>query len=436
MLGLFGKKNYSPSLTKEDKDWIEKNIVWFIAVFGLEKLKEQPFILPTTENFPYTNLNNTEQFQQLFEQLCNYWDLNPNEILVKIFEDLKSKQWTTWAPQGKFTEPGGLYYQAYTKEEKRFNIQLAKSNFSNPQLLVAVIAHELAHVKLLGGHYINQNDGDMEPLTDLSSIFFGFGIFVANSCQTQDIYWISRSGYLPNELISYANALICYITKSDASKYYALLNSNTKSLFKQDYEFLINTNDTILTHDKVAESESTYKTGKQINEGFEKRNYSQVIEGCNNLLEADQKNINALNNIGYALLQQQNYQEAIEFFTKAIELSPYWDYPYNNRGYCKLQLDDLENAFSDIHSSFEMNPGNSFSWRNMGAYYLRSNELKKALHYFEEAEKIDPKTELIHFYLGHVYSKMNNCVKAKQHIDKSIALNEHNDSTLDSPSSN
>jgi hypothetical protein len=77
-------------------------------------------------------------FQKLFEQLCKYWDLNPNEIIVKFFDDIKSKQWTTWAPQGKFNESGGLYNQIFTTEEKRFNIQLAESNLDNLQLLVSV----------------------------------------------------------------------------------------------------------------------------------------------------------------------------------------------------------------------------------------------------------------------------------------------------------
>jgi tetratricopeptide (TPR) repeat protein len=432
MFGLFSKKTYQPTLTLEDKEWVEKNIIWFIEVFGLDRLKEQPFIAPTTENFPYSDPKDTEQFQKLFEQLCKYWDLNPNEIIVKFFDDFKSKQWTEWVrPQSKFNEPSGLYSQIYTTDEKRFSIQLAKSNLEHPQLLIAVIAHELAHVKLLGGNYINRNDADMEPLTDLASIFFGFGVFVANSVQTTDIYWISRSGYLPSQLISYANALICYITKCDIKNYESVLNRNTIDLFKKDFEFLNNTHDTELTEDKVGEYELTFKIGKQITEGFEKRNFNDVIKASELSLERNSKNISAFNNIGYALLQQKKYQEAIDQFTKAIDVDPYWDYPYNNRGYCQLQLNNIENAFLDLHHSFEMNPDNSFSWRNLGAYYLRIGEFDKALHHFEEAEKIDPKTEMINFYLGQAHLKLGNSALAKRYLDKSKTLNEHNDSTVE-----
>lgn len=430
MFGLFNKKTYQPSVTPEDKDWIEKNIIWFIQVFGLDKLKEQPFILPTSENFPYNNLKDSEQFQKLFEQICGYWDLNPNEIEVKFFDDLQSKQWTNWIPQGEFKEASGLYNQIYTTTEKRFRIQLAKSNLDNPELLVSVLAHELAHVKLLGGNLVNRNDSDMEPLTDLASIFFGFGVFFANSVETTNIYWMSRTGYLPNQLISYTNALICYIIDHDATKYSPLFNSNTKDLFKQDSDFLSNTKNTTLTKDTVLESIDIFNIQKQISDGFEKRNFDAVIVASRGLLERNNKDATAFNNIGYALLQQKKYTEAIEQFTKAITIDPYWDYPYNNRGYCMLQLGDIEHALLDLDSSFEMNPYDSFVWRNLGAYYLATHEFEKAMQHFEEAEKIDPKTELINFYLGQVHLKLGNAEKSDVYLNKSVELNEHNDSTI------
>lgn len=430
MFGLFSKKTYRPSVTAEDKDWIEKNLIWLIEAFGLDHLRTQPFIQPNTEQFPYDNLKDTDQFRQLFEQLCNYWNLNPNEIVVKFFDDIMSKQWTVLRPLGKTNEPSGLYHQMLTSDEVRFNIQLAKSNLDRPQLLVSVLAHELAHVKLLGGNYVNRNDADMEPLTDLATIYFGFGVFIANSVLVKDTYWIGRTGYLPNPIISYANALICYITEHDVKNYYAVLNGNTIDLFKKDFEFLINTNDTTLTKHQVQESELTYKIGQLITDSFAKRDFEGAIEAGKKLLNINPTNVGALNNIGYALLQQKKYPEAIEEFTEAISLNPYWDYPYNNRGYCKLQLGDLENAFMDLYHSFEMNPDNSFSWRNLGAYYLVTNEFEKALEHFEQAQKIDPKTELINFYLAQAYLKLNNLDLSKQYLDKSIALDEYNDSTL------
>lgn len=430
MFGLFKKESNEPTITPEDKDWVEKNFTWFIESFGLDGLKDTPFILPTPDNFPYDNLKDDLQFQKLFEQLCNYWDVSPNEIKIKFFDDFASKQWTTWIPRGKWKDAGGIYSQEYTLDEKRFTIQLAKSNLKNPQLLVAVLAHELAHVKLLGGNYVNQNDPDMEPLTDLACIFFGFGIFVANSCQTKDIYWMGRSGYLPNEIISYSNALICYITENKATDYLKYLNANTSALFQQDFTFLIKTSETILTKDKVEHSQELNKLYEETEKGFKNHNFDSVVSACNKLLEINPKNNGAYNQLGYALLLQKKYEEAIIQFTNAIDIDPYWEYPYNNRGYCQLQLGKLEDAFIDIESSYEMNPNNSYSHRNFGAYYLKTNEFERALGYFEQAEKIDPKTEMINFYLAQIHSRLGNSDKAKMYLEKSLDLKEHNDSTI------
>ena len=65
MFGLFSKKKYKPTVTLEDKEWLEQNINWFIQVFGLEKLIEEPFIYPTIENFPYEDLTDLVEFEKL-----------------------------------------------------------------------------------------------------------------------------------------------------------------------------------------------------------------------------------------------------------------------------------------------------------------------------------------------------------------------------------
>jgi tetratricopeptide (TPR) repeat protein len=431
MFGLFGKKAGKPTVTPEDKDWIEKNLIWFVEAFGLQGLKEGPFILPTKENFPYSDLKDPDQFQKLYEHLCRYWDLDPNEIILKFFDDFKSKQWSSYSPHEKINEPAGFYYQAYTTDEKRFNIHLAKSNLENPQLLIAVMAHELAHVKLLVGNIIRSNDPDMEPMTDLACIYFGFWLFVANTCETRDSTWIGRSGYLPNEVISYANALLCYVSGKPAQNFVQYLNVNTRSLFLHDYNFLISTNDTALSTDKLQECNRLYKIFRQMDDGFKEQSFNKVIEASKQLLEIRPDDNAAYNNWGYALLLQKNYKAAIEVFTRAIDANPHFDYPYNNRGYCKLQLDDVENALADIHTAFEMNPHNAYAWRNIGAYYLKTNDFGQALRHFEEAEKIDPETALINFYLAKAHLHIGNQEKAKRYLDRSKTLDEHNDSMIE-----
>jgi tetratricopeptide (TPR) repeat protein len=388
-------------------------------------------ILPAKENFPFNNLLDETQFQNLFEQICACWRINPDEIIVKFFDDIESKQWSTWTYSERSHGAVGLFNQLYTTDEKRFKIQIAKSALGIPELVINVISHELGHVKLLGGNLVKSDSPEMEPLTDLASIFFGFGIFMANTSLTSNRYSLTKTGYLPREMISYTNALLCYITNKNCNLFTPYLNQNTNELFISDYNYLINTNDTLLVRPTVEEYVSTYENNRIRHASFKARKFEEVIDAAEKLIEINPANYALYNTIGYALLQQKKYQEAIIQFTKAIDIEPFWDYPYNNRGYCKLQLNDFDNAFPDIHSAFEMNPANSFAWRNMGAYYLLTNDFEKALYYFEEAEKMNPKTELINFYLGKVHLLLNNADKAKAYAEKSKDKNEFNDSLIE-----
>ena len=58
---------------------------------------------------------------------------------------------------------------------------MADDNFEDPARAVAVIAHELAHVLLLGNGYLGGHEKDHEELTDLLTVFSGLGIFTANA---------------------------------------------------------------------------------------------------------------------------------------------------------------------------------------------------------------------------------------------------------------
>ncbi|NOS93774.1 MAG: tetratricopeptide repeat protein [Cyclobacteriaceae bacterium] len=429
MFGLFSSKEYLPTVTAVDKDWVEQSFIWFLEVFGFERLRQQPFYAPAVQSFPYDNLKDLRELQQLLAQLCGYLNLNPHQIDVKFFDDLDSKQWTVWnVPPLNETE---ISNQVNAGNLERFTIELAKSNLNHPQLLIAVLAHELTRVKLLEGNSLKATDPDLETMTDLISIFFGFGIFVANSVLTTEINWITRNNYLPNEIISYANALVCHVTMHNSDNYTMVLNRNTNEQFRKNFEYLTKTNDTALDKFKVQECEKHFLLNSQVTKGFADRDFEKVIEGNKKILQINPRNNYAFNNLGYTLLQQKKYTQAIESFTKAIDLDPYWDYPFNNRGYCKLQLNDLENAYLDLHASFEMDPQSPFNLRNMGAYYLKTNDFEKALHHFEEVEKIGPETDLINFYLGQAHLKLGNLEKSKLYFEKSIRRNEHNDSMIE-----
>jgi tetratricopeptide (TPR) repeat protein len=419
MFSVFGKKKINPSVNHTDKDWIENNIKWFIEMFGFEKVKNMPFFSPTFDVFPYDNLSENSQFQKLFNQLCDIWEVDATNIEVCIFDDVVSMQWNSWFPFEKVSEPAGTFERGEFTDKKSFRINIAKSNFEHPQKLVFVMAHELAHVKLLGNQYLHDQQVDLEPLTDLACIYFGFGVIMANSLRVKDFKGLSKTGYLPDQIVSYSNAIICYITKTSQETYLNEMNDNIKDLFKNDFQFLSQTQDTLLNEKVIYEANIYFECNQTINAGYDENDYHKVVDGSEKLLKLQPKNAYANSNIAFVHQEQSKFEDAIEYYTKAIESDPFWIYPYWNRGYCKLQLGDFENAYWDLYHAHQMDPSNNYCWRNLGLYYLAKNELDNALVHFEEALKLDENTVNIHQYLSEVHSKLGNVDMAEHHSKES-----------------
>ena len=70
-------------------------------------------------------------------------------------------------------------------------IWLEQTRLDEPDAVVSTLAHELGHVHLLADGRCDQNTPDHEPLTDLLTVYFGLGVFMANNA-IREINW--RSG--------------------------------------------------------------------------------------------------------------------------------------------------------------------------------------------------------------------------------------------------
>ena len=421
MLPLFKRKQpLQPTVTPDDKKWIEENFDWLIKAFSFAKANNLPFILPTPKTASGGKSTDTDQLQSILENLCKRWEIDPTSVVLEIFNDRPSKKWYSFfMAQERYSGPAGTYQPHIEGIQKKSLIHLGQSYLKYHDLTTAILTHELAHAKLLGEEYIPMQAPHMEPLTDLTCIYFGFGILKANTCYLNRGDKTGRFSYLPNPIISYANALLCYITEYDAAKVIPHLNGNTRELFKQDYNYLITTNDTLLTKTHIQKSEQHFHDYSKINKAWKEKICDLLIETANSLLGKSTDDDFLLNYIGYAYIEKKQYPAAIDAFTKAIDKSPHWDHPYNNRGYCHLLMGEADAAFPDLERAMEINNDNSYTWRNIGIYYLLNNDLPKALKFLEQAELLDPATWTINYYLGLAHQRSGNTEKASEYFTTS-----------------
>lgn len=160
----------------EAKSWIEERLKWLAEEFDDNAFNGRRIVLPTPEFFPDPFNTSTKSVRLLVDRVCSYMDVVPD--LVDL--ELVAQASTIWL----VNESGHYLPDAagtYEETEGRFLIRIDKSGLHDPMGLVGTIAHELAHVRLLGEGRIRSDSFDNELLTDLTVVHFGLGIFLANT---------------------------------------------------------------------------------------------------------------------------------------------------------------------------------------------------------------------------------------------------------------
>lgn len=130
----------------------------------------------------------------------------------------------------------------YQEHQGTFDISIEYKNLGNPVSLIATMAHELAHVRLLGEKRISVSEPDHERLTDLATVFFGMGVFSANAVVEEKSLttgWeMSRSGYLSMTTLGYALAIFAQYREESRPKWMKYLRPDVKGAFLQSTRYL------------------------------------------------------------------------------------------------------------------------------------------------------------------------------------------------------
>lgn len=249
---FFGGGSEVP-LDDQEKVWLEKSFQWLLDEFGVERFLKHAPVLPESSYFPDGYRGSEQDVVKLVARVCTYMDLDPNLIDVVFLFDRDETAAKHRTGTTEYSGAAGLYFNQ-TSQETRKKIAINVSEFKNPMRLVATIAHELGHVLLLGGGKLSAEDKGHEYVTDLITVFFGLGIFTANSAfqfsQWQDHshqgWSASRSGYLSEEMFAYALACYTWMRGETDPQWSRHLSINVGHHFKRCLAYLKNGGQTSL----------------------------------------------------------------------------------------------------------------------------------------------------------------------------------------------
>lgn len=241
MFNFFKPKPYVP-LDAERRHFFEHNLLWLKRTFPKPTLHKRKVFMPVASDFPIDWKKGEETAHDLLPIVCKAMDIHPLEIQLEFFNNGRKmvdmgSYFEVVNTEPNTNEAAGEYFGK--NKNGKYLVGLEEGLLQFPDNLIATLVHELAHVKLMGHAKMDYND---EMLTDLTTVFFGFGIFNANTAfqfnRSNEGWSWSDLGYLKIDEWAYALALFTYLRKENNPEWEQYLNPTIKKLFKKSSEYI------------------------------------------------------------------------------------------------------------------------------------------------------------------------------------------------------
>jgi hypothetical protein len=231
------------------KAWVEERLQWLAEEFDDSAFNGRRIVLPAEEYFPDRYKGTKKDVRRLLDRVCEFMDVVPDLVALKFVADA-GKIWLV--NEGGDYLPGAA--GTYEEGEQKFIIRIDKSGLDDPLGLVGTMAHELAHVRLLGESRIMREVFDNELLTDLTVVHFGLGLFLANTPRNWDSQYstwpdsdLLKPEYMTPPMFGWALAHLAWFRGEKKPQWARYLSWGARANLKQGLRYLQETGDSSYT---------------------------------------------------------------------------------------------------------------------------------------------------------------------------------------------
>lgn len=248
------KKTYEP-LDYSLRKYFENNILCLIDFFPEPTLDNRKVFLPSEDDIPINWNKSKTNVTEAMKIVSEAMQINPDEIEMDFYTEGMTELNTGTTPiflenAAEEERTAGLYFDK--NENGKYEISINEINLGNPEALIATLAHELCHIKLLGEKKMEEND---EYMTDLATVFFGFGVFTSNASfqfsQEYDRWAYSTAGYLNHNEWAYSLALFAFLRYEENPAWSEFLNPTIKKEFHRCLQYMLENEEEIFKFKEI-----------------------------------------------------------------------------------------------------------------------------------------------------------------------------------------
>ncbi len=218
MFGLFKAKC---PLHQDEWQWMLAGIKWLESEFPHDNnhVSAGLLVLPLEQNFPAYSASH-EYAEQAFTRVKELADMSDWPTILQMQEDDDKRHIASSAFSGQYQWTDALGTFSIIQDEQSnpvAQITYHPRQLENPEAFVATMAHELGHYLMSASATCPPGGWELHELaTDLTAVWMGFGIFMANSAKSFEGFsdhdragrQSQMSGYL-NENILLSAMVIC-----------------------------------------------------------------------------------------------------------------------------------------------------------------------------------------------------------------------------------
>lgn len=443
-------------LTDERRAWIAERFEWLHTEFGDGQL-HVPIVTPSDEHFPERYDSTPEDAERILARLCVHMGIDRNRLDFYVYKSENADD--VVAAFRSLRAHQGYALGAFEQTESRINIWLEGSRLHDATTVVSTLAHELGHVLLLADGRYSHDEPDHEPLTDLLTVFFGLGIFTANST-IRSVNWrygkwegwsVARQGYLTMSDVAYALAIYAQARGEDAPSWQRFLRADMRSLLTYELRRLeqgprkksevvpddevqddvassssvesqIDTSETpvVPDHDLLHGDDLFAQAEYQAAQG----NFAEAIELYSDALRNLPEDWEAYRGRACMYLSLARYEETVADATRAIEFGDLGIEPHVFRSQALIALRKYVEALGDAERAIRIDGRYPDGFRLRGLARMGVGEHQTALWDLDRAIELHPRWAECYFIRSQLHTRLGNHRRATRDYEEAIRRDE------------